>query len=39
MSLRLEICQSMWAMERRHADGYERTLEENVAMIARAGRQ
>lgn len=29
--------QSFWAMERRHADGLERSLEENVAMIADAG--
>lgn len=29
--------QSLWAMERRHTDGIERTLEENVAMIAEAG--
>jgi hypothetical protein len=27
----------MWAMERRHTDGYERSLEENIAMIAQAG--
>jgi hypothetical protein len=37
MTQRLEIYQSMWAMERRHTDGYERTLEENVDMIAQAG--
>jgi hypothetical protein len=37
VSQRLEIYQSMWAMERRHTDGYERSLEENIAMIAQAG--
>jgi hypothetical protein len=30
MSQRLEIYQSMWAMERRHTDGHERTLEKNI---------
>lgn len=34
---KLLILQSLWAMERRHADGFERSLEENVAMIAEAG--
>lgn len=34
---RLVVLQSLWAMERRHADGWERSLEENVAMIAAAG--
>ncbi|MFT3974553.1 MAG: sugar phosphate isomerase/epimerase [Amaricoccus sp.] len=34
---RLLVLQSLWAMERRHTDGFERTLEENVAMIAGAG--
>ena len=33
----LSIFQSLWAMERRHTDGFERSLEENVAMIAKAG--
>ncbi|HLJ72437.1 MAG TPA: sugar phosphate isomerase/epimerase [Roseiarcus sp.] len=33
----LSIFQSLWAMERRHTDGLERSLEENVAMIAEAG--
>jgi len=37
MTQRLEIYQSLWAMERRHTDGYERSLEENNAMIAAAG--
>ncbi|RZF25735.1 sugar phosphate isomerase/epimerase [Paraburkholderia sp. UYCP14C] len=36
MTQRLEIYQSLWAMERRHTDGYERALEENIAMIAGA---
>ena len=34
---KLLVFQSMWAMERRHTDGIERTLEENVEMIADAG--
>lgn len=33
----LLILQSLWAMERRHPDGIERSLEENVEMIAKAG--
>ena len=37
MSQRLLMFQSLWAMERRHPDGYERSLEENVSMIAEAG--
>lgn len=31
------VFQSLWAMERRHTDGVERTLEENIEMIADAG--
>jgi hypothetical protein len=34
---RLLVLQSLWAMERRHTDGFERTLEENVEMIVGAG--
>ncbi len=34
---RLDIFQSLWAMERRHTDGHERSLAENIAMIAKAG--
>lgn len=34
---RLVVLQSMWAMERRHTDGLERSLEENVGMIVSAG--
>jgi hypothetical protein len=34
---RLLVMQSLWAMERRHTDGFERSLEENVEMIADAG--
>lgn len=34
---RLLVLQSLWAMERRHTDGFERTLEANVEMIAGAG--
>jgi hypothetical protein len=37
MTQRLAVYQSLWAMERRHTDGFERSLEENVAMIAEAG--
>ena len=33
----LSIFQSLWAMERRHADGFERTLEQNIELIHRAG--
>src|SRR6476661_4251790 len=34
---KLIVMQSLWAMERRHTDGHERTLEENVGMIISAG--
>jgi sugar phosphate isomerase/epimerase len=34
---KLLVFQSLWAMERRHADGFERSLEENIAMIVEAG--
>ena len=34
---RLLVFQSLWAMERRHTDGFERTLEANVEMILGAG--
>ncbi|HZP19807.1 MAG TPA: sugar phosphate isomerase/epimerase [Bauldia sp.] len=34
---KLLVFQSLWAMERRHSDGFERSLEENIAMIAGAG--
>lgn len=34
---KLKIFQSLWAMERRHTDGVERSLEENITMIADAG--
>ena len=37
MTQRLDIYQSLWAMERRHTDGHERSLEDNVTMIAQAG--
>ncbi|MDX3928884.1 MAG: sugar phosphate isomerase/epimerase [Shinella sp.] len=33
----LVVYQSLWAMERRHTDGHERSLAENIAMIADAG--
>lgn len=33
----LLVFQSLWAMERRHTDGHERSRAENVAMIADAG--
>lgn len=34
---RLVVFQSLWSMERRHTDGVEPSLEENVARIAAAG--
>ncbi len=34
---KLLIFQSLWAMERRNTDGFERSLEENLRMIADAG--
>jgi hypothetical protein len=37
MTQRLLMFQSMWAMERRHTDGFERSLEANLKMIAEAG--
>lgn len=33
----LLVLQSLWAMERRHTDGIERSLEENTRMIVEAG--
>lgn len=32
----LKVLQSLWAMERREPDGFERTLEENLQMVAAA---
>jgi hypothetical protein len=37
MSQRLAVLQSMWAMERAHTDGIERSIEDNIAMIVDAG--
>ncbi len=37
MVQRLEVFQSIWAMERRRPDGHEWSLEEQIAMIAGAG--
>ncbi len=37
MMQKLNVFQSLWAMERRHTDGFERSLDENIAMIAKAG--
>lgn len=34
---KLLVFQSLWAMERRNTDGFERSLEENIQMIAEAG--
>lgn len=34
---RLIILQSLWAMERRHPDGIERSIEQNLTMIKEAG--
>ncbi|GGI31395.1 MULTISPECIES: sugar phosphate isomerase/epimerase family protein [Bradyrhizobium] len=36
-SQRLLVLQSLWAMERRQPDGFERSLDENLAMIQQAG--
>lgn len=33
----LKIYQSLWAMERRHTDGFERSLPQNIAMIREGG--
>lgn len=37
MMQKLLIFQSLWAMERRHTDGHERSLDENIAAISGAG--
>ncbi|MDC7741793.1 sugar phosphate isomerase/epimerase family protein [Rhizobium binxianense] len=37
MMQKLLIFQSLWAMERRHTDGFERSLDENIAMISEGG--
>lgn len=34
---RLLVFQSLWAMERRHTDGFERSLDNTIAMIVEAG--
>jgi sugar phosphate isomerase/epimerase len=34
---KLIVFQSLWGMERRHTDGFERSLEQNVEMIVDAG--
>ena len=34
---KLVVLQSMWAMERRHTNGFERALEENIKMVVDAG--
>lgn len=34
---KLLVFQSLWAMERRHTDGLERSLDENIEMIVAAG--
>lgn len=34
---KLHVFQSLWAMERRHTDGFERDLYENIALIVEAG--
>ncbi|WP_199201402.1 sugar phosphate isomerase/epimerase family protein [Mesorhizobium sp. 131-3-5] len=36
MMQELKVLQSIWAMERREPDGFERTLDENLRMIAEA---
>ncbi len=37
MTQKLVVLQSLWAMERRHTDGMERSIEQNVEMILQAG--
>ncbi|MCR6498271.1 sugar phosphate isomerase/epimerase [Shinella sp. CPCC 101442] len=37
MMQKLLVFQSLWAMERRHTDGHERSLAENIGMIVEAG--
>jgi hypothetical protein len=37
MAQELVVFQSLWAMERRHSDGVERSIEQNVKMILEAG--
>ncbi|WP_128287138.1 MULTISPECIES: hypothetical protein [Agrobacterium tumefaciens complex] len=37
MGQNLLVFQSLWAMERRHTDGYERPLEKNIEMIVESG--
>ena len=37
MGQSIKFLQSMWAMERRHTDGFERSLDDNVKMILDAG--
>lgn len=37
MTQRMLVFQSLWAMERRHTDGFEPTLEANIERIADAG--
>ena len=34
---KMAVLQSLWAMERRHTDGWERTLEENIEKIISVG--
>jgi hypothetical protein len=37
LAQKLIVLQSLWSMERRHTDGMERSLEQNVEMILMAG--
>ncbi|WP_312016207.1 hypothetical protein [Bradyrhizobium vignae] len=34
---RLLVLQSLWAMERQHPDGFERSIEDNLRLIKEAG--
>jgi hypothetical protein len=37
MPQKFAVLQSIWAMERRHTDGFERSLEQNIQMIEASG--
>ncbi len=37
MAQKLEVCQSIWAMEQRRPDGFEWSMEEKFRKVAEAG--